>query len=502
MVRLFKLQKVLSSAISALSDVISCLYSWTRFYWMVSRLPGLPLTHSYKQWEGFQSKYNALNTLVKWREKYKTFHKVYISFLPVIFAYSPELIQELLSKKQKHNDKGKVYHTLLPLLGDGLITSKGEKWFAHRRMLTPAFHSNILESFFETFKSETNTYINSLKDSELTKGYGDICPHTRRLTLKFICETAMGFSELADCKEAEAVIKSMHKLEEIATLRVIHPWLLSDSIFKMSALYKELNENKKILHNFSNTLIKRRKSILKKRLRNPYLEVHKRKEIFLDQLILQQLQGIKITDEDIRDQVNTFMFAGHNTTQLAINYCIYLFGRYKDVQEMAHNELEEIFNNSNREPTLDDLRNMEYLDRCIKEALRLYPSVPIIARKLTEDQPIGKHILPKDTDCFIIPYVTHRNPEQFPNPEVFDPDNFLPERINNRHPYSYIPFSAGPRNCIGKRFANIAEKTVLSWILREFKIESKLKQEDLKLIPSTVLIPSGGLQVKLTPRKC
>ncbi|XP_014274345.2 cytochrome P450 4C1 isoform X3 [Halyomorpha halys] len=477
----YKAQKVISSAISALYDLILSLYSWTRFYWMISRLPGLPLAQSYKQWQGFQSKLNAVNTLVEWRDQYKTCHKVYLSFLPLIFAYSPQLIQELLSKKQKHNDKGKVYHTLLPLLGNGLITSKGEKWFAHRRLLTPAFHSNILQSFFESFKSETPNYIKRLKGSKLMKEYGDICPHTRQLTLKFICETAMGFSKLADYKEAEAVIKSMHKLEEIATLRVMRPWLLSDGIFKMSGLYKELNQNKKTLHDFSNILINRRRTILKNRLQDPNFEVSKRKEIFLDQLILQQFQGVKITDDDIRDEVNTFIFA-----------------------EKAYNELEEIFSDSKRQPTMDDLRKMEYLDRCIKEALRLYPSVPIIARRLTQDQPIvftGIHILPKDADCFIIPYVTHRNPEQFPNPEVFDPDNFLPERVKKRHPYSYIPFSAGPRNCIGKRFANIAKKTVLSWILREFKIESKLKQEDLNLIPSTVLVPSGGLPVKLTLRK-
>lgn len=112
-------------------------------------------------------------------------------------------------------------------------------------------------------------------------------------------------------------------------------------------------------------------------------------------------------------------------------------------------ELDGIFQGSDRDPTMDDLREMHLLERCIKEALRLFPSVPVIARTLTEDQPMGKHVLPKGADVLILPYVLHRNAEQFPDPEKFNPDNFLPENVKKRHAFSYIPFSAGPRNCIG-----------------------------------------------------
>lgn len=196
-----------------------------------------------------------------------------------------------------------------------------------------------------------------------------------------------------------------------------------------------------------------------------------------------------------------FFFQGHDTTAGGISWTLYLLGLHPDVQQQVYEELESIFNGSDRPAVLEDLHAMKYLERVIKEAMRLYPPVPSFSRILSEDIELDHYTLPKETMIRIGVYYLHRDPRFFPEPEKFLPDRFLPENTVSRHPFAYIPFSAGPRNCLGQKFALYEEKSVLSSILRNFKITSIEKREELKLISEVILKSHNGINVKLERRQ-
>lgn len=150
---------------------------------------------------------------------------------------------------------------------------------------------------------------------------------------------------------------------------------------------------------------------------------------------------------------------------------------------------------------MEDLSQMKYLERCALESMRITPTAPAFARPLLEPLELdSKLVLPSGTFVMILPWITHRNPEIYPNPKLFDPDRFLPENVKKRHPYAFVPFSLGPRNCIGWKVAMMEIKVIVANIIRSFDMTTTDKLDDVKLLFEATIKPERPYDIKFTKR--
>ncbi|XP_069699703.1 cytochrome P450 4C1-like [Periplaneta americana] len=438
--------------------------------------------------------------------KYKPLFRSWMGGYAEINIIEPEHLEVIMSSS-RHLQKSFAYEFMHPWIGTGLLTSTGQKWHTHRKMITPTFHFKILDSFVEVFAEKSEILVDKLQKEVGSQGF-DVYPYITRCALDIICETAMGTPVFAQDDVETEYVKAVYEMSEVLVERMQRPWLHNEFLFKLSARGRRHDRCLRMLHGFTSKVIQERKTQLlgngdkMQGYSGSEDEVigKKKRKAFLDLLLEASLGGVKLTDTELREEVDTFMFEGHDTTSAGMNWALYMLGLHPEVQVKAFEEQERIFQSSTRSATMKDLSEMKYLEQVIKESLRLYPSVPFIGRVLNEDVQIGGYTLPAGCILTLHIYQVHRNPKQFPNPHKFDPDIFLPERIAKRHPYAYVPFSAGPRNCVGQKFALLEEKTVLSYMLRNFKWSSLDEVEDIKLVAELVLRPENGIRLKITKR--
>ncbi|XP_023226983.1 cytochrome P450 4C1-like [Centruroides sculpturatus] len=282
-------------------------------------------------------------------------------------------------------------------------------------------------------------------------------------------------------------------------------------IFFVSKIGRNYKRDVEIIHRFDEKVFKRRKenfvkkmqqqNSLNKETRREKEPKMKTKHRIIDSLLdLHVKQGLMSEEDVIRDMEGA-IFAGHDTTAYAMSWTLYLLGRFHEIQEKVYIELHEIFENDmNRDITIDDLTKMMYLECIIKESMRIYPPAPFIARKNPSEMRIGNYVLSANSTLVISIYGIHHNPSVYENPEVFDPDRFLPENYKNLHPYAFLSFSAGPRNCLGSKLAMIEMKIVLANVLRNFKVYSLDPQDKIVTSYAVMLTPIPGIRMRVEKR--
>lgn len=336
--------------------------------------------------------------------------------------------------------------------------------------------------------------------------------------------------------------RQRNRVGECFLERLMQPQLWPDLVFYRSQSGSSFSNNLIRLHSFTRKVIRDRKAeILNSRTTIRFrpndnddavheLEYNQndRRKAFLDLLLDQHIKsdGKTMSEEDIREEVDTFMFEGHDTTAMALSWILFMLGHHPEIQAKAAAEIDAFFdeidkenpsNPSNNEPKkerlkfndheddihlgLDEIKSLKFLECCIKEGLRLFPSVPFIGRRLHEDIILNNRNVPKGTIIFVYIYMLHRDPNVFPDPERFDPDRFSQENSIGRHPFAFVPFSAGPRNCIGQRFAMSELKVVLAHLLRNFRFESLDQRDKISAMMEMVYRPKSPLRLRVYERR-
>ncbi|XP_072940755.1 cytochrome P450 4C1-like [Epargyreus clarus] len=375
-------------------------------------------------------------------------------------------------------EKDDLHRFIRKITGYGGIFAPVTIWRRRRKILLPAFSPKIVENFVEVF-SEQSEKLTKLLATQSDHGKFSIWPFITSYTLDSVCETAMGVKVNAQGNPNCSFLKALNLVLNLICERIFHLWLQPDWLYKFFPQYYRQQKCVDELNGFTDKVIENKREELKNEKKckteadHHYDLGNYQKKTFLDLLISLSGGENGYNNVQLREEILTLTVAGTDTSAVAICYTLMLLGKYPKIQMKLFEELDEVFGESDRPLEKDDLQKLKYLDRVVKESLRLFPPVPFIIRKVLEDikLPSSGYTLPAGCGVVVSIWGAHRDPRYWgPDAEMFDPDRFLPERFNLKYPCSFMPFSNGPRNCLGYQYALMSVKTALSAVLRRYRV--------------------------------
>ncbi|XP_046828222.1 cytochrome P450 4C1-like [Vespa crabro] len=436
-------------------------------------------------------------------KNYQLLWRIWIGAKLLVIVENPEYIKTILNGPNI-TDKSEEYENLKPSVGNGLLTAPASVWDSHRKVLNKMFLMKNIKSHMDVFINHSIALTEKLETfngEEL-----DIFDSVLRCTLDIIydltLDTQLNSLTNSDCKITESIKCGM----DIITQRIFKLWLYPNIIFYNTASGTKFQACLTYLDNVTNKIMKEKMGSRLRNKINRQLMAEKlgqKQKTLLDYFFELSDKGELYTEKDIRDELNTIIIAGSETTATTISFVLLMLASFPEIQENVYEEVNQI--NCSDDPkcipmTYDDIKSMKLLERVIKETLRLFPAVPIIARKVTQDIKVIKNwTIPKGCSAVFLIYKLHRSAKYWPRPLVFDPDRFLPE--SNCSTY-FFPFSYGRRNCIGQHVAMLEMATIIATLIKRFRITIdnpiEIAKIDVKLC--ITLKPTKPIRLKFKNR--
>jgi cytochrome P450 len=400
------------------------------------------------------------------------FGDTYRVFAPARGVYNyvinhPDDIKRVLLSNHRNYTKGEGMDRVKILLGNGIMTSEGDFWRRQRRMMQPSFHRRVIDGFAALVREVNDKFAARWADKAVRGEPVNVSDDSSELTLEIVLRSIFG----SDLARLEAQFGA-NPFEVVA---------------------KEQNRDLKFAFRFR-SLTKLVAELIERRRRTGEEHVD-----FLGMLMAARDRETDqaMSDRELIDEVLTLIVAGHETTAAALTWTWYLIGRHPDVQAQLQSEADGSAGGSTL--GLDAAESLHYTHQVLQEALRLYPPGWLITRRTLEADELGGYPIAPRTDVFISPYMLHRHPEFWSEPEQFRPERFAAADARERHRFSYIPFAVGPRHCIGENMAMFEMLVHVNAMARRFRL-ARAGTEPIELEAQINLRPRSSLMMTVQPR--
>jgi cytochrome P450 len=369
----------------------------------------------------------------------------------------PGAIRHILLDNAANYTKTEVGRRILePGLGRGLLTSEGETWRRHRRIMAPAFDPRSVAGYAPIMTGVTEELLGKW-DALAEPRELDVAAAMMHTTLHIISRAMFS-------SDSDEIVDSVEK--GVNTYQIVVRPSLFDLLHVPLWLTRLIAPFPTgIFDEFDRKVDK----LLTERGRAPDAEP---KDLLARLLAARDAEtGGGMTAKEVRDQVVTIFMAGHETTSQALSWTWYLLSQHPAVEARLHDELAAVL--GGRPPRYEDIANLPYARMVIEESMRLYPPAHTFGREPIADDEILGHRIPAGADVLVLPWLLHRKPQLWENPERFDPERFLPERTAERPRFAYLPFGGGPRICIGAAFAMTEAMLILATIAQHYRLHLK-----------------------------
>ncbi|MEB3215909.1 MAG: cytochrome P450 [Nostocales cyanobacterium 94392] len=405
--------------------------------------------------------------------------------LPIMPNYSfyllahPKYAEQVLFTQQERYIKPDIVNKPFNfMMGESILTSEGDFWLKHRRLMQPAFHMKQLANLAEVIVSCTESFLQEWENKPEGEVI-DIAEETLRLTLKIAGQTL--FSK--DISDEDSVLGQAFRTGyEFINYKMNNLW--TEPLWIPTPRNQRFLKAKQTLDNLILDIINFRRQ-----------NTTDRNDLLSMLMAARDEQtGEGMSDKQLQNEAITLLVAGHETVASALAWTWYLLAKHPDIAANLQAELARVLNGGY--PSLEKLPQLEYTRRVFDETLRLYPPAWAIPRTNKEDDEINGYFIPQGSLVNVAAFMIHRHPEFWENPEQFNPDNFLPEKVNQRPKFAYFPFGGGKRVCIGQNFALMEATIIIALISQRFKLEL-LPNQQIEIDPTFTLRPKNGIKVKV-----